>query len=175
MVLSRTKDKPAGITAGQLGLAVGSYALGSFTAAVTGQVSGIPGVFIGGVGILTKNLYLTSLGAGMYLGAAVKAAEEKGLIGIDEDDLEGLNLETIKGRAKEYFRSLGRKLYLPVDKQESDAGQGTSGLGNVTYFVNPYSQQQDSINLSELDKISAQIAEMSKPVEGVDNFEDRNF
>jgi hypothetical protein len=161
-MLPAIKNKPQGITAKQLGFVVGSFAVGSAAGSIGGIHSGIAGVLIGGAGFLTKNVYLTSLGAGLFFSSGVKEATQQGLVGTAED-MEGFDMDVIKGRAKAYFQMLGKKLYLPMGKKEetttetTDTGaNGLNGDEQVSYFINPYTQ-----NMSDLDKVHANISAMS--------------
>jgi hypothetical protein len=166
--LPAIKNQPQGITAKQLGLVLGSFAVGSAAGTVVGTPSGIAGILLGGAGFLTKNLYLTSLGAGMFFSSGVKAATQQGLVGTQED-MEGFDMDAIKGRAKAYFQMLGKKLYLPMAKQEETASttttdtatNGLNGDEQVSYFINPYTQRPDQVNMSDLDKVHANISAMS--------------
>jgi hypothetical protein len=160
-MLPAIKNKPQGITAKQLGLVLGSFAVGSAAGTVVGTPSGIAGILLGGAGFLTKNLYLTSLGAGMFFSSGVKAAAQQGLVGTAED-MEGFDIDQVKDRAKAYFQMLGKKLYLPMAKKEETteatdtAANGLNGDEQVSYFINPYTQ-----NMNDLDKVHANISAMS--------------
>jgi len=72
-----------------------------------------------------------------------------------------------------FFENFKDKLYLPHTPTASQTTETTNGLGEasqeqVTYFVNPYAGDTSNIaalpeiDMSAIDRIQEQIAEMSK-------------
>lgn len=77
-------------------------------------------------------------------------------------------------RVKTFFENFKDKLYLShASTTTTPTQETTNGIGDteeqVTYFVNPYSNQTNSIaalpelDMSAIDRIQEQIAEMSRP------------
>ena len=109
----------------------------------------------------------------MIFGAGTKAiTASSGTNGITDDEMDGFSIDAVKDRAKSYFQSLGQRLYLPMPKQET-----TNGLAGdeVNYFVNPYTRQNEMLDMSELDKVQSQVAQMNGASMGDFEEEDRNF
>lgn len=125
--------------------------------------------------------YFLAAGVGLLAGTAVKKATESGAMGIEDEEMDGFDIKQMalnaKERTKAYFENLATKLYLPVGKsQEPSETNGLNGEDEVSYFINPYTRQDDK--LSELDRIQAQITEMNTPVSGTVGMLDaaeRNF
>ncbi len=156
----------------EIGYAILSFFGGSVLGAVIGKPSGLVGVAVGGAGVFKKNIYAASIGAGMIFGAGTKAiVASSGTNGISDEEMDGFSMDALKERAKGYFQSLGQRLYLPVPKQEP-----VNGLNGeeVNYFLNPYTSQNDALDMRELDKVSSQVAQMNGGSMG-DFDEDRNF
>lgn len=137
----------AAIAAGGAGAAIGKHSL----------LVGLPVTIIG---IHKKNKYITAAGLGFTLSNGfqnkAQAAVEQEVAVEGLGDIKQLATEA-KYRVTTFFKNFGEKLYLP----KSVTG-GTSGLGEneVTYFVNPYSNKE--LDMSAIDRIQEQIAEMNR-------------
>lgn len=160
----------------EIGFAVLSFFGGTIMGAALGKYSGLGGLAIAGLGAWKKNMYATSLGAGMFLSTVPKPTDNA-TNGLEDEDMEGISIESIKENTKNYFQTLANKLMLKA----SPSQEGTSGLGgedDVTYFINPYTQSPDKLDTRELDRIQEQIAQMNNPVNGTfgePDFTERNF
>ena len=159
----------------EIGFAVLSFFGGTIMGAALGKYSGLGGLAIAGLGAWKKNMYATSLGAGMFLSTVPKAAST-GTDGIAVGEIDGISMESIKENTKNYFQTLASKLML----KSSEAVEGLNGEGEdeVTYFINPYTQSADKLDTRELDRIQEQIAQMNNPVNGTfgePDFTERNF
>jgi hypothetical protein len=138
------------IAAGGAGAAVGKHSL----------LLGLPVTLFG---IYKNNKYITAAGLGFVLsnGFQPKSPAPQTTEGIDGPDLKMLASEA-KDRVGTFFKNFSEKLYLPK------SGEGTSGLGEndeqVTYFVNPHSNKE--LDMSAIDRLQEQIAEMNKPMNG---------
>ena len=160
----------------EIGLAVLSFFGGTIMGAALGKYSGLGGLAIAGLGAWKKNIYATSLGAGMFLSAVPKAAGDA-TNGIEDEDMDGISMESIKENTKNYFQILASKLMLKAAPSQ-DGTSGLNGEDDVTYFINPYTQSSDKLDTSELDRIQEQIAQMNNPVNGTfgePDFTQRNF
>jgi hypothetical protein len=174
--IGQTKVGQGGFSRHQIGGSVAALAAGGIAgAALFGNHVLIPSLIALGIGVGRKNLYWTMAGAGLFLAsgfqakAAVKPASST-TNGI-EDEVNGFDFATYKDqvieRTKNYFSSFAEKLYLPKPKEETESGMNGSG-DEVTYFMNPYSTKKGQLDMSKLDDIQAQIAEMNQPVNGVE-------
>lgn len=147
------------IAAGGAGAAVGKHSL----------LVGLPVTLFG---IYKNNKYITAAGLGFVLsnGFQPKNPVPQATEGIDGPDFKMLASEA-KDRIGTFFKNFGEKLYLPK------SNEGTSGLGEndeqVTYFMNPHSNKE--LDMSAIDRLQEQIAEMNKPVNGNLNEVDREF
>jgi hypothetical protein len=145
------------IAAGGAGAAVGKHSL----------LVGLPVTLFG---IYKNNKYVTAAGLGLVLsnGFQLKKQPET-TSGVEGFDLKMLASEA-KDRVGTFFQNFSEKLYLPVK-----ANEATSGLGEdeVTYFINPHSKKE--LDMSAIDRIQEQIADMSKPMSGNLNEMDREF
>lgn len=157
----------------EIGFAVLSFFGGTIMGAALGKYSGLGGLAIAGLGAWKKNMYATSLGAGMFLSTVPKAVST-GTDGIAVGEIDGISIDSIKENTKNYFQNLASKLML----KSSEAVEGLNGEDDVTYFINPYTQSPDKLDTSELDRIQEQIAQMNNPVNGTfgePDFTERNF
>ncbi|MFN8414825.1 MAG: hypothetical protein U0U66_00690 [Cytophagaceae bacterium] len=158
----------------EIGFAVLSFFGGTIMGAALGKYSGLGGLAIAGLGAWKKNMYATSLGAGMFLSTVPKAAIT-GTDGIAVGEIDGISMESIKENTKNYFQTLASKLMLKSSETEGLNGEGED---DVTYFINPYTQSADKLDTRELDRIQEQIAQMNNPVNGTfgePDFTERNF
>lgn len=160
----------------EIGFAILSFFGGTAIGAALGKYSGIGGLAIAGLGAWKKNMYATSLGAGMFLSAVPKVAGDA-TNGIEDEDMEGISMESIKENTKNYFQTLASKLMLKATPTQVSTS-GLNGEDDVTYFINPYTQGSDKLDTRELDRIQEQIAQMNNPVNGTfgdPDLNERNF
>ena len=139
---------------------------GNIVGAGLGNFSFWGGALVSGVGIMTRNLYVTAAGAGMLVNTIQKAP---GAINGADDEMDGISIEGAKTRVSHLFDSLKNKMML------QPPSEGVSGLGEnqVRYFTNPYETNRSSLDLSELNRIQEQVARMDGLAE-IDPTE-RNF
>lgn len=136
----------AAIAAGGAGAAIGKHSL----------LVGLPITIFG---IHKQNKYITAAGLGFTLS---NGFQNKLLAAPASETTEGFGdlkqiAEQAKDRVSTFFKNFAEKLYLPKSVTE-----GTNGLGEneVTYFVNPYSNKE--LDMSAIDRIQEQIAEMNR-------------
>lgn len=170
-----TKITGGELDRGQLGIGLlalaGSHIAGSI---LLGNKAIWPGAAALALGIARKNIYWTMAGVGMFLanGYQTPAPQMSGT----EDEMDGFDLSTFaslaKDRAKNYFSSFAEKLNLP--KPADQSVNGMNGNEDVKYFLNPNSQV-GQIDLSELDRLNAQVQSMNGSSVGEIDFSERNF
>lgn len=144
--------------------------------AALGKYSGLGGLAIAGLGVWKQNMCATSLGAGMFLSTVPKPTGDA-TNGIEDEDMEGISMTSIKENTKNYFQTLASKLMLK-SSASSEGANGLNGEEDVTYFINPYTQGSDKVDTRELDRIQEQIAQMNNPVNGTfgdPDLMERNF
>lgn len=136
----------AAIAAGGAGAAIGKHSL----------LVGLPITIIG---IHRQNKYITAAGLGFTLSNGFQNKTQTATTPATTEGLGDMKqiAEEAKERVTTFFKNFGEKLYLPAAQ-----GDATSGLGNneVTYFVNPYSNKE--LDMSAIDRIQQQIAEMNR-------------
>lgn len=157
-----------GKTAIQLASIAGGVALGRI---LFPSYSPFIGAGIGLVGLGLGNQYISSFGMGCVLSPNTGFTGTNGV----DDGVDGISMDVIKDRAKVLVDTFKDKFSFPKKDNTDNAGGGTNGLnGNdkATYFVNP--MKNGDLDLSELDKISNQIAQMNGLLNEVDPIE-RNF
>jgi hypothetical protein len=145
----------AAIAAGGAGAAIGKHSL----------VVGVPLTL---VGIHKKNNYLIAAGLGLTLSNGFQKPGQT-TQGVDGFDVKVM-AEQAKDRVGTFFQNFREKLYL----SPATPGSTTNGLGEgeeqVTYFMNPYSGTGE-LDMSAIDRVQEQIAEMNKNVAGMDERE----
>jgi hypothetical protein len=145
----------AAIAAGGAGAALGKHSL----------LAGVPLTLIG---IHRKNNYLIAAGLGLTLSNGFQRPRQT-TQGVDGFDLKVMTQEA-KDRVGTFFQNFKEKLYL----SPATSGSGANGLGEgeeqVTYFMNPYSGAGE-LDMSAIDRVQEQIAEMNKNVAGMDERE----
>lgn len=143
----------AAIAAGGAGAAIGKHSL----------LVGLP---ITVIGIHKKNKYVTAAGLGFTLSNGFQ--NKSNAIPETTDGLGNIKqlAEQAKDRVTTFFKNFGEKLYLPKSITETTNGLGENG---VTYFVNPYSKKE--LDMSAIDHIQEQIAQMNKSDSGQDQIE----
>lgn len=187
MARKRKKGKPrkkagglAGVSATKavlthkdIAVILACFAGGTIVGTAFGKYSGIPGALITAGGVWKKNLFFSSFGTGMLLSVVPVIQEELTAIGSEPaQELTGFSIKMLGDNTKSYFLRLKEKLLIPTGSSMN----GLSGKEQVTYFMNPYTQGSGKLDLSELDKIQAEIADMSVQVTGIELEESyRNF
>lgn len=133
------------IAAGGAGAALGKHSL----------LAGIPVTLYG---IHQKNQYIIAAGLGISLGTA-KVNPSNTSSGVNGFDVKQIASEA-KERAGEFFTNFKAKLYLPTATGNEQTA-GLAGGEKVSYFINPHNRSGD-IDMSALDQVQQQIAEMGK-------------
>jgi len=150
-------------------------AAGTVGAAI-GRASLIVGIPVTIFGAHKRNPYIVAAGVGLALANGFQKPTS-GITGVDGFDFKQATQDA-KDRVRTFFENFKGKLYLPSSTQTVVSTQAaTNGLGEgteeqITYFVNPYGNQPNSndmaalpeLDMSAIDRIQEQIAEMSKPV-----------
>lgn len=136
----------AAIASGGVGAAIGKHSL----------VVGIPLTM---VGVCKSNKYLAAAGLGFCLANGFQKIGGTPINGF-ENEMDGFDMAQIKERVGNYFKNFSEKLYLP--KSQTIVG-GLDGDGDQpSYFLNPYSSLQgNELDLSQLDKVQENIAQMN--------------
>jgi hypothetical protein len=134
----------AAIAAGGAGAALGKHSF----------IAGIPITLIG---VHKQNKYVIAAGLGLVMSNGFQKA---GAITTSTESVEGFDIKQIASDAKDrvgtFFKNFGEKLYLSKETIAGLAGDDEQ----VTYFVNPYSNKE--LDMSAIDRIQEQIAQMSK-------------
>jgi hypothetical protein len=148
------------IAAGGAGAALGKHSL----------IAGIPLALIG---YHKKNNYLMAAGLGLCLSNGFQNPNKttEPMQGVDGLDFKQI-AEGAKDRVSTFFKNFSEKLY--IGKPEPTAGlEGKDD--QVTYFVNPYNSAKE-LDMSAIDRIQEQIANMSKGTAGLSDTEpEREF
>lgn len=154
-------------------LAVTSIAAAGAGAAL-GKHSLLPGLALTIWGVHKQNKFLTAAGLGVSVTSGYKSLTS----GRATTGMEGLDAKTAiteaKDRVTNFFQNFSEKLYLP--KSSPETVNGLAGEEEpVTYFVNPYSRPKE-LDMSAIDKIQAQIAEMGTTKTSLNSLEvEREF
>ena len=137
------------VTAGAVGAVIGKHSL----------LAGIPVTLLG---IYKNNPYITAAGLGITLSSAVPKASASQSVNGTEEDMHGFDMDQIKERVGTYFKNFSHKLYMPVKETQAD-DTAVNGADQPTYFLNDYNTPslEGDIDLSELNKVQAQIAQMN--------------
>ena len=164
----------------------GASLAGGALGIVTGRPSFGIGAFLAGLGIWQKNAYLSAAGGSMAIACIPDYMKDQPVKGIREE-INGFDIKKIaegmKDRAGLLWDNLSYKLYLPqktgATTTTNKTANGLNGGEKVTYFVNPYNQQNRQPDFSELNKVTAEIEASygNKNVEGTDDesMEGKNF
>lgn len=140
-------------------LTVASAFGGSIAGAAIGRPSFWVGLPIIVIGVAIRNKYVALGGAGMCLANGFQPKVDTQTSGID-DEVDGFDMEQVKNRVGNYFKSFSEKLYLSKPKEDTT----TYGLGETpTYFINPYNTQIEGtgeVDMSQLDRVQQEIANM---------------
>lgn len=173
-VIAPTQIKNGELSVGQLGIGLLALAGGNVVGSILlGSHALIPSAVALGVGIMRKNIYWTMAGAGMFLANGYQSktptSTQPGTSGVDEG-LDLANLDKIKERAKNYLSTFAEKLYLPAPNMDAAVNgmNGEDGKDEVSYYMNPFAPNKGQLDLRELDKIQANIAQMSGTAEDMD-------
>lgn len=161
-----THKKPVVDTLKEGGLLLVSALAGGGAGAAIGKHSLLIGIPVALWGVHKENKYITSAGLGLCLSNGFQQQQSTTTTNGIGDEMDGFSVEEVKERVGNYFRNFGEKLYLP---KAQPAPQTTNGLGAdeaPTYFINPYQTsttqlQGNELDLSHLDRVQEQIAQMS--------------
>lgn len=169
--MSGVMDHPVAETVTKGGLVLLAAIAAGGAGAALGKHSLIAGVPVTLVGFHKKNPYLIAAGLGLTLSNGFQNQNQSAPVsGVDGFDLKQIAQEA-KGRVGTFFKNFSEKLYLP----KSETSTETSGLAGkeeqVTYFVNPYTSAKE-LDLSAIDRIQEQIANMNRGTSGMDAIED---
>jgi hypothetical protein len=145
------------IMAGGAGAALGKHSL----------LLGVPTTL---VGIHRKNKFLIAAGLGFTLSNGFqKPGQTQSVQGVDGFDFKQIAANA-KDRVGTFFQNFKEKLYLPNAPQSSSTEGLAGDEEQVSYFVNPYSKSGE-LDMSALDRVQEQIAEMNKNVSGLSDTE----
>ena len=138
---------------------------GNILGAGLGKYSFWGGAIVSGIGVATRNFYLAAAGAGMLVNTINKTP---GATNGPDDD--GLSVDGFRDRVLHLMDNYKSRIML-------ESGAEMSGLGeNVQYFHNPYELNKSSVDLSALDRVQEQVANMNA-TNGLSDVDpdDRNF
>lgn len=159
-------DAPRQIGQKHLVIGVLSAIGGNIIGAGLGKYSFWGGAIVSGIGVATKNMYLSAAGAGMLVNTINKSSS--GTNGFEDEEMEGLSIEGAKERVKHLFDNYKNRMML------KSASESVSGLGNtegeVRFFHNPYELNRSSLDLSQLDRLQEQVAALNQ-TNGIDDFD----
>lgn len=146
-------------------LMLGAALLGGGVGAVIGKHSLLAGIPVVILGVYKDNKYLTASGLGLCISNGFQKTNQSQAVSGVEDDMHGFDLDQIKERVGTYFKNFSEKLYLPKSDQQTNGFDEMNGTDEPTYFLNPYNNAKPSLegdlDLSQLDKVQANIAQMS--------------
>lgn len=158
---SAVNKKAIGDTLKEGGLILLSAIAAGGAGAAVGKHSLLVGLPVTLYGIYKNNKYVTAAGLGLVLSNGFQLKKQaQPTEGVDGFDIKILATEA-NDRVGTFFKNFSEKLYLPK------TSEGTSGLGEdegVTYFINPHSNKE--LDMSAIDRIQEQIADMNKPMNG---------
>jgi hypothetical protein len=175
--VAQVMDHPVAQTVTKGGLALLTAIAAGGAGAALGKHSLIAGVPVTLIGFHKKNPYLIAAGLGLTLSNGFQNRNAVAPVqGVDGFDLKQI-AEGAKDRVGTFFKNFSEKLYLPKSDTSMEATSGLEGKDDqVTYFVNPYNSAKE-LDMSAIDRIQEQIANMSKGTSGINAIEesDREF
>lgn len=129
---------------------------GGIAGAAIGRSSLVVGAVVTGIGHYTKSRLASIFGVGMMASNGFQKTGEE----VSGTGKTGI-LNGVKERLTTYKESFLQKLFL--DKilkktEKTESGDGTSGVGEVRYFVYP-GEKGKELDMSELERIEKAIAE----------------
>lgn len=131
---------------------------GNIIGAGLGKYSFWGGALVSGIGVATKNMYLSAAGAGMLVNTINKTTS--GTNGIEDEEMEGLSMDGAKERVKQLFDNYKNRLMLKSGNEPVNGLGDTEG--QVRFFHNPYEASKSSLDLSQLDRIQEQVAALNE-------------
>lgn len=143
---------------------------GGVAGAVLGRLSFIVGAAVSGVGHYAKSRIASALGLGMMASGTYQT-----MSGMNGKPASGLN--GVKERLLALKDDMKKRIFLDKvlkskTKKEEKTEEGTSGLGQVQYFVHPDSDESmGSIEMNELDAIQKQIQDSAMRYNQVNGLE----
>ncbi len=131
---------------------------GGIVGAALGRASLLVGTAINGIGHYTKSRLASVFGIGMMASNGFQKPADQ----VTGTEKQGV-LEGVKERLTAYKESFLTKLYVDkiMKKKQQSSGDGTSGVGEVKYFVYPGNKNKET-DMSELERIENQVAESAK-------------
>jgi hypothetical protein len=170
-----TAKQPIRVTLIEGGIMIAAAIAGAATGAALGRHSLIAGVPVAFYGVHKRNKYLIAAGLGLALSNGFQLKKQQSAEATQT--VEGFDVKQIATEAKDrvgtFFKNFSEKLYLSPKKEDQQTA-GLSGEEQVTYFVNPHSNSQE-LDMSAIDRIQEQIAEMSKGTAGFGSEAEREF
>ena len=163
----------------------GVSAAGGALGIIAGRPSLGIGVVLAGLGVWQKNAYLAAAGGSMAIACIPDYNKSTSQVKGISEEINGFDLKEFaqdaKQRAGLLWDNLAYKLYLPKKSDSTTTStvtdkttNGLNGEEKVTYFVNPYNQANKQPDLSELNKVSAEI-EANYPSRSVEGTEEENI
>ena len=140
---------------------------GGVAGAVLGRLSFLVGAAVTGVGHFAKSRIASVLGLGMMASGTYQSIS--GMNGKGTSGLDGVKerLLTLKDDMKR--RVFLDKVLKAKGKKSSD--EGTSGMGEVQYFLHPGAESVGALDMSALDTIQKQIQESGEKYSQVNGLE----
>ncbi|MDQ3073031.1 MAG: hypothetical protein M3Q97_07205 [Bacteroidota bacterium] len=169
---SNNKSLSMGQAAGQTALHVGTVLGGVVGGLLVGKLSFYTGIGLTAFGLYKKNQHLALAGTGMMLTPHIPVSKQAAVNGFDVKQIT----EGAKERVSAYFKNFSEKLYLGKSNPNSSTTiSGLHGSDPVTYFISPYGSNADSLDMSALDRVQEQIAQMNAPNGGYQDISEHNF
>lgn len=158
--IATTSGKPnTGAALKETGLNLLALGGGGVAGAAIGKNSLLIGLPLTFYGYYKKNPLISSAGMGLILCNGFQSATQSVVPSQNTNSVEGLDMKQIAAGAKErvntFIRNFSEKLYLKPVSLNS-----LNGTDQVSYFMTPFSGTS-GIDMSDLDRIQVQIAEMS--------------
>lgn len=143
---------------------------GGVAGAVLGRLSFVVGAAVTGVGHFAKSRIASALGLGMMASGTYQAMS--GMNGKPTSGLEGVKERLLALKDDMKKRIFLDKVLKAKEKKEDKTEEGTSGLGQVQYFVYPNSEDSmGTIEMNELDRIQKQIQDSAMKYNQVNGIE----
>ncbi len=171
--MSGVMDHPVTQTVTKGGLVLLTAIAAGGAGAALGKHSLIAGVPVTLFGFHKSNPYLIAAGLGLTLSNGFQNQNKPAPVsGVDGFDIKQI-AEEAKDRVGTFFKNFSEKLYLPKSETATESTSGLQGSQDeqVTYFVNPYNNAKE-LDMSAIDRIQEQIANMNKGTSGIDAIEE---
>jgi hypothetical protein len=170
--VSQVMEHPVAQTVTKGGLVLLTAIAAGGAGAALGKHSLLAGVPLALIGYHRKNNYMMAAGLGLCLSNGFQNPNKTSapVQGVDGFDMKQI-AEEAKDRVGTFFKNFSEKLYLSKAEPTATSGLGESGKEEVTYFVNPYNSAKE-LDMSAIDRIQEQIANMGKGTNGMSAIED---